>query len=419
LAPTKQLVLEAIKTVDSGRIASKFHAISKIGSTESGLNRLAYSESNKEALDLVTSWMREADLEVGIDPICNVFGTTRGAGKGKSVLTGSHIDSVIDGGRFDGTIGVVAGLECMRVISELGLRTKSQIELVVFAGEESSRFAFGTIGSKAIVGDLRREQLYRLKDHDGLVLADAVRRFGGDPDRIADCRRKASEIGSMIELHIEQGPVLERIGKSIGVVNDIVSIDRLVLKIQGETIHSGGGLASMRRDALAGAAEVVLFVERMNKRYPNIRATAGNIQASPGTLNAVPGSATVGLDLRVLGDRRKYLAFLRLGVRRICQKRKLTFEFANVFHQDAQRMSRRIIGVISKIAREMKLDPYRISSFGGHDSLVIAKVAPVGMIFVPSIRGISHNWNESTDMKHVRLGTQLLLASLLDLAGLS
>ncbi|MDA4118188.1 MAG: Zn-dependent hydrolase [Thaumarchaeota archaeon] len=411
------LVEKATAKVDISRLRQTFDEISPIGKTAEGLNRLAYSPSNKEALNLVVGWMKDAGLKVSNDPVFNVFGRRDGISPADtSVVSGSHIDSTTDGGRFDGTIGVLGAMECMRVISEMDIAHTKPIELAVFAAEESARFQAGTLGSRSMTGEITKDDLLRLKDSDGITLWQAMERFGGHPDRIEECRTKLPQIGAIIELHIEQGPVLERLGKTVAVVTGIVSVDRIIFKVKGEAIHSGGGTMAIRRDALAAAAEIVLFAEKLAWEHENIRLTAGDLKVFPGKLNTVPGEAIVGVDLRVAGNRDRFLNILMKGASRICKGRKVTFETSSPYSVHPQKMSPHLVHTASLWARRLGLNYCEMPSFGGHDSQVIGKTAQAGMIFIPSKNGISHNWKEWSDFKDVAACTRLLLATILSSA---
>jgi hydantoinase/carbamoylase family amidase len=414
---SSSLVEKATAKVDIHRLRQTFDEISQIGKTAEGLNRLAYSPSNKEALNLVVGWMNDAGLSVSNDPVFNVFGRRDGTSRaGPSVVSGSHIDSTTNGGRFDGTIGVLGALECMRVISEMEITHVKPIEMAVFAAEESARFQAGTLGSRAISGELTKDDLVKLADPDGVTLREAIEQFGGQPERIEECRTKLPNMGAIVELHIEQGPVLERLRKTVAVVTGIVSVDRLVFKVKGEAIHSGGGTMPIRRDALAAAAEIVLFIEKLAWGHENIRLTAGDLKVFPGRLNTVPGEPIIGVDLRVAGNRERFLNLLMKGVRQICKRRQVTLTVSSPYSVHPQRMSSQVIKTARQWARELQLDYCEMPSFGGHDTQVIGKTAQAGMIFIPSTNGISHNWKEWTDFKDVKVGTQLLLATILTLS---
>jgi hydantoinase/carbamoylase family amidase len=414
---SSSLVEKATAKVDIHRLRQTFDEISKIGRTAEGMNRLAYSPSNKQALNLVVQWMKDTGLSVSNDPVFNVFGKRDGTSKvDSSVVSGSHIDSTTNGGRFDGTIGVLGALECMRVISEMEITHVKPIELAVFAAEESARFLAGTLGSRMISGELTEVDLVKLADPNGVTLREAIQQFGGQADRIEECRTKLPHIGAIVELHIEQGPVLESLRKTVGVVTGIVSVDRLVFKVRGEAIHSGGGTMKIRRDALAAAAEIVLFVEKLAWKHKNIRLTAGDLKVFPGRLNTVPGEAIIGVDLRVAGNRDRFLKMLMKGVKQICDRRQVVLRASSPYSVHPQRMSSHVIKTARQWARNLELNYCEMQSFGGHDTQVIGKTAHAGMIFIPSRNGISHNWKEWTNFKDVKAGTQLLLATILTLS---
>src|SRR5512133_1855749 len=247
------------------RIQDDLNALSQIGATpDGGVTRLAWTRPEREAHDLAGRWMREAGLDVWVDSVGNSFGRRKGLDDAlPAIAIGSHLDSVNNGGNLDGTLGFVGGLETVRSLNESDATTHHPVVLAIFAGEEAVRFADTCMGSKLLTGIMNRAQLDKLKDKEGVTAAGAMRSTGFDPDRIGEARWEQGQIAAYMELHIEQGTVLERLGKQIGVVTSIAAATRYRVVLSGSADHSGATPMGARRDALVAAAEIVLGVERI------------------------------------------------------------------------------------------------------------------------------------------------------------
>ena len=284
------------------RIQSDLAALSRIGATrEGGVTRLAWSEAERSAHRLAADWMRDAGLSVWVDPVGNSFGAREGADPGlPSIMVGSHLDTVNNGGNFDGTLGFVAGLEAVRTLNERKLQTRHPLVVAIFAGEEAARFADAVLGSKLATGLTERAELDRLVDAEGITMAEAMRQAGFDPDRMSEAKWEASRLAAYLELHVEQGEVLEKERKKIGIVTAIAAATRFRLLLTGSADHSGATPMDARRDALAAAAEIVLGVERIAaaEAGPNTVGTVGILKVRPGVMTIIPGHVEMGIDIR-------------------------------------------------------------------------------------------------------------------------
>jgi N-carbamoyl-L-amino-acid hydrolase len=307
------------------RLIKEFNEISQFGALETGgVTRLAYSEDILKARDFVIGKMKEIGMQISIDPIGNLRGRLAGSENLPPVVVGSHLDSVPEGGAYDGTIGVMVGLEAIRSIYEEGDKHKRPLELIIFPCEESSRFGMATVGSKAMAGKIRLEDIKSLKDDDGISIYQAAKNCGFDPDNIHKSKLNKGDIFSYLELHIEQGPVLYEKNIPIGIVTGIAAPIRYKLSIFGRADHSGATPMYMRKDALTCAAEIILEIENiaLNKAGKSTVATVGLVTAKPGVLNVIPGEVNMGIGIRdiVKSDLLKADALVKKAIEDICNK---------------------------------------------------------------------------------------------------
>lgn len=382
-----------------------------------GITRLSFSRESECANRLVRDWMREAGMVVRMDPLGNVIGRYEGRRPcAPAFLIGSHLDSVIEGGKYDGTLGVVAGIEVVQTLREQGLRPDLPIEVIAFCDEEGARFHTTLLGSRAMAGMLRDEDLCA-QDSDGITLAEAMRSFGLDPSRYTDAVRDPRTIAGYLELHIEQGPVLEREDLACGAVSGIAGAARCRFRVEGRASHAGTVPMSLRRDALAGAAEIVLAVERIAGRMPSVVATVGQLRVFPGASNVIPGAVEGTLDVRSMEDEQRQAVLKEIceEAERISRRRGLSFTCRTVMEAAATPCSARLVQAVEEALAKRGLKPLRIPSGAGHDALAMASLTEVGMIFVRCRNGISHHPDEYVAPEDVRTGTAVLLDAVLGL----
>jgi N-carbamoyl-L-amino-acid hydrolase len=405
-------------TIDLGRLRQDIEALSAIGTDPTGgISRPAWSPAHEQARAWLVGRFRAAGLDARVDPAGNILGRL-GAGA-PVVMTGSHIDTVPRGGPLDGALGVLAGLECLRTVAAAGARLSRALEVAAFTDEEG-RF-YGFFGSRALTGSLDRILAERLADPTGLALPEAMRRAGFDLARAAEARRDAAEIAAYVELHIEQGPWLEIEAVPIGVVEDIVGIRRFRLTFVGQPDHAGTTPMDRRRDAFLTAAEYATKSRELVVRGGQGRAvtTIGVVDVRPGVPNIVPERAALLQELRdsdpVVLER---LASRTLQTaRRIARQRGLVLEVEHLMRAEPVRMSPRIQAVIEATAEGLGLPTRRMPSGAGHDAQILAAVTDAGMIFVPSHGGRSHRPDEWSDWPAIERGANVLLGTLLRLAG--
>lgn len=407
--------------LDERRLVADLDTLAAWGRGESGaMTRLALSPADAAARAWVRDRMRALGLDVWADEVGNLFGRRRGSAEGGPfVLTGSHLDSVPSGGRFDGPLGVVAPLEVVRAWNAAGLSTRRDLCLVVFVAEEGSRFRRGTLGSAAASGYLEAASIRALTDADGVRFGDALASYGDDPPCRAPARLAPGLMRAFVELHVEQGGVLEQQKIPIGIVETIAGLRQFVVRLRGDSNHAGATPMRLRHDALAAAAEVVVAVEFAAQSVGGgAVGTVGRLELGDGgALNVIPGQATLGVDLRA--PRAELLDHLeeqlRETIRRAGEKRGV--ETAIELRQKVPPgpMHPRVTGALARAAEAVGLAHLSLPSGAIHDALHMADLGPAGMLFVPSRGGKSHCKEEDTAPADLTRGTLVLAHALRDL----
>ncbi|MBA3012488.1 MAG: M20 family metallo-hydrolase [Proteobacteria bacterium] len=400
------------------RFSKDFKAIARFGRLENGgVTRLAFSKEDLGARTYLIRAMETAGLEVRIDPVGNIRGTRPGTKNLPPVLAGSHLDTVPWGGHFDGVIGVLGALEMVRTMNDRSIVTKRPVEVVNFSCEESSRFGISTVGSKVLAGRLGSDDLKKATDKDGISIYQALGKSGYAPDQAGPLKEK---VHAFIELHIEQGPVLEHENCQVGIVTAIAGPTRFKVSICGRADHSGTTPMNLRKDALAGASEVILGVEKIASFEAGEKtvATVGVAHILPGSMNVVPGQVDLGIDLRDIcksdkdGAVKKILALLD----RVRTKRGLEIACEMISDEAPVPLSENIIALLEQEAGNAGLGYEKLPSGAGHDAMNMAKITDAGMIFIPSIKGISHNIVENSRFSDIAAGCALLYAAVTRLA---
>lgn len=405
--------------VDGGRLWKRLSGLAEIGKHEGGgVARLSFTPEERAAKDLVASYMEEAGLDVREDAVGNLFGRREGRNPGApSVLVGSHVDSVLGGGDFDGPLGVLGGIEVLQTMEEEGIETEHAVEVVAFTDEEGARFSLGMIGSRALAGTLSREDL-RHEDREGVSIAEAMREAGLDPTRVGEAARPAGALAAYLELHIEQGKVLEGEGLPVGVVTGIAGPVWLRLSFAGEAGHAGTTPMGYRRDALAAAAEVVRIVEEEASATGSTVGTVGQAEARPGGINIIPGRADISLDLRDIDEsvRDEVEGRIRERAGEACERRGIGLEFGELQRLPPAPCSEEIRSTIAAACEQEGIRPYSLPSGAGHDGMHVAGLCPMGLVFVRSRGGISHNPKEWSSREDCEAGCKVLYSTVLALA---
>jgi allantoate deiminase len=374
------------------------------------LNRRFGTAALAEAGTAVSNWMRAAGMTVRRDAIGNVIGRLEGADPDAPALVlGSHLDTVPDAGRYDGALGVLAGIAVAERLSEAGRALPFALEVVAFADEEGSRFGTAFLGSSVFAGSFDPSALRRV-DADGLTLEEAIQGFGGDPAALDGAGRAPGSLIGYAELHIEQGPVLEERGVPLGVVDGIAGQTRAALRFTGTPGHAGTVPMELRRDALAAAAEMVVEVEALARETPGLVATVGDITVLPGAPNVVAGQADLVVDVRHPEDAHRVWAVTRLRERadEIASARGVESEWEPLHEQAAVRCDPGLTGRMWQAVQDVGMQPHTLASGAGHDAATMARIAPVAMLFVRCAGGLSHHPDESVSEPDVQVAIDAL-----------
>jgi len=402
--------------VDPERLGRYIEELGRIGEApEGGLFRFQYNAAWEQARDTLLDWIAEAGLEPRVDAVGNVFGRLQGHDDGV-VLTGSHVDTVPSGGRYDGALGVVGGLAALAALAQHGTPART-LEVVALCEEESSRFAGNFFGTRAILGLVEPDEPYRLRDGDGTTMADAMRGVGLDPDAVGAAKR--DDLVTFLELHIEQGRVLADEQVQVGLVEVIPAIAWETITVHGRQDHAGGTPMDLRQDALQGAAEmagaITALVEREGR--PAV-ATTGRWNVHPGLPSVVPGLVEFSLDLRHPSQevRDRLLDQVHSTCVAVAERRGLRVGFEREKDEEPATMDAGLLSVFRSAAESCGVTWREMPSGAGHDSQLMANRVPTGMLFVPSVEGLSHTPAEYTELADCVRGASVLATALYDLA---
>ncbi len=400
-------------TVNSQRIEERIMKLAEFGQNkEGGVSRVAYSQADIQGRRYLISLIKEAGLKVSIDEASNIIGQRPGKEKGLApILFGSHADSVPNGGRYDGALGVIAAIECVQVLKENKIITRHPLQVIVFTDEEG-----GLAGSRAMIGALTPQAL-EVVSHSGLSIREGIKALGGDPDQLDKVRRQSEEIKAFLELHIEQGAVLETKKIDIGIVQGIVGINWWEVTIDGLANHAGTTPMNMRRDALLAAAHLIIAVNRVVTSRPGSQVgTVGKIKCEPGAANVIPGKVVMSLELRDLSSEKINSLFeaIKKEAEKIASATKTKIKFKAVEATAVPAPTDlRLQQCIRQAAQELGLSYLLMPSGAGHDAQNIARITPTGMIFIPSVGGISHSPREYSRPQDITNGANVLLRTIL------
>ena len=401
------------------------NAIGRIGIGDHGaVTRLVFSIKELRSRQLLIHLMRQAGLKIRIDVIGNITGRFEGTNpKAPAVLAGSHLDTVIHGGKYDGPVGVIGALEAIRTISENQITVQSPLEVVCFVGEESSRFGFSTLGSSLLAGEVKSKDLINAVDPKGTRLEDVLTSLGISRRNLKSLKRDPKSLKAYLELHIEQGPILEAKGKRIGLVTSIAAPSRFRVVFKGQADHSGTTPMEMRKDALVASAHLIDYIEKICRKYSSMEkgrvvGTVGAMKIEPGVINAVPGRTELSVDIRSTSARIKerVARMVKNQARKIARQRNIGVDILSIREENPVPLDRRLLQLTREVCDQNGIDYEVMPSGAGHDAMQMAKITPAGMIFVPSKRGISHNPLEWTDPGDIALGTQLLMETMIRVA---
>ncbi len=403
---------------DAARVMDRCDRLAGISSLPGGIERVHLSPEHRAANDLVAGWMAEAGLAARQDAAGNLIGRLEGNRSDLPALVlGSHLDTVTDAGRYDGILGVLVAIETARRIADSGLELPFALEVLGFTDEEGTRFGNALFGSRAFAGQVGEPWL-ALRDRAGTSVRDALTAFGLDPARVGDAARDPAKLIAYLEVHIEQGPYLADSGRALAAVSTIAGARRFAITVTGRAGHAGGTPYDRRRDALVGAAEIVVEIERLAIRTGTI-ATVGRIRAFPGGINVVPGTARFSLDLRAERDEDRDAAFAELQAfaGQVCARRRLGWHVEELYRADAVACDPALQQAIEAGIRTTgDADPAVLWSRAGHDGMAVAAVTPFAMLFVRCGNdGISHHPDELVAEDDVALAIDAFEAAVLHL----
>jgi beta-ureidopropionase / N-carbamoyl-L-amino-acid hydrolase len=404
----------AMPVINGDRLQDTIIKLASIGAlANGGVCRLAFSDEDLQGRKLVEFWMLEAGMNVRTDAAGNIIG--RYGGKNSSIgaiATGSHIDTVAVGGIYDGCLGVLAGIELVRVLKENSIILNHPIEVIVFTDEERS-----VIGSKAMAGQILEEANYYSR-LDGTTIQTCLEKIGGSWSDIQTAKRDKSEIAAFIELHVEQGGILEHFGLPMGIVTGVVGQYRFAVNINGRPNHAGTTPMNMRKDALVAASQIVLAVNKIALETPGEQvATVGYLNVSPNATNIVPGNVDLRIDIRDLSEEHleELVNQIRKEIKVIASATKTDITIEQTLHIKPTLAASKIINTIEEVCQKIDVNYTQLPSRAGHDAQEIGRITDMGMIFIPSRGGISHAADEYTSPEECTLGANILLQTFLKL----
>mgnify|MGYP001481464831 FL=1 len=411
--------------INQRRLMRDLNAIGRIGIGDHGaVTRLVFSIKELRSRQLLIHLMRQAKLNIHIDAIGNIFGRLNGHDpKAPAVLAGSHLDTVIHGGKYDGPVGVIGALEAVRTVSENRIPLRSPVEVVCFIGEESSRFGFSTLGSSLVAGEVRAKDLANAVDPQGTKLEYVLASLGITQRNLTSLKRAPKSLKAYLELHIEQGPILEAKGNKIGLVTSIAAPSRFKVIFTGRADHSGTTPMEMRKDALVASAQLIEYVEKVCRKFSSMEkgrvvGTVGAMKIEPGVINAVPGKTELSIDIRstTAWSKDRVARMVKRRAQEIARRRGIGCEILPIRDENPVPLDKRLLRVTQAICDQKGIDYEIMPSGAGHDAMQMAKITPAGMIFIPSLRGISHNPLEWSAPDDIGLGSQLLMETMIRVA---
>lgn len=394
----------------ASRIMSCIDALAAISESPDHLTRVSFSKQHQQANNLVGDWMTAAGMKVHTDAIGNIIGHYEGTDEGPALLIGSHLDTVRNGGRFDGMLGVVLPIVCVEILHKQHKRLPFAIEIVGFCDEEGVRFPSTLLGSRAIAGTLDEKVLQEC-DASGVSMASALREFGQNPDQLSTARRNSNEFIGFIEIHIEQGPVLEREDLPIGIVTAISGASRYQIEVTGKAGHAGTVPMDLRQDALTGAADCILAIEDICTRLPDVVGTVGMIEALPGAGNVIAGQVNFSLDLRSSKDQTRDVAETQIvsALESIAKRRQIAINPLRTYQADSQTCDSWLSGQLARAIQDTGYRLHSLPSGAGHDAMALASLTRIAMLFVRCKDGLSHHPDESITAEDAAATAEVLM----------
>lgn len=400
--------------INENRLLQRLHDLSQIGRNKvtGGINRFSFTSEEQQAIELVTSYMKEAGMTVNVDGVGNIIGTY--GEESETIMLGSHIDTVPDGGKYDGALGVLAAIEIVQTIYEQQLPLSKKIEVVAFKDEEGTRFGFGLIGSRAMAGLLTYEELQK-RDASDISIQEAMKQFELSPLPLEKVKR--NDIQAYLEMHIEQGKVLENEELPVGIVLGIAAPLWLEVTVTGVSEHAGATPMPIRQDALNAASEMILAIEQMLNGTTNSVATVGKLNVEPNGVNVIPGRVTFTIDIRDI-DEQKISALessILEQLQKVAERRNITVTSKVLQRVKPAKTAPMLQQQLASSIEKYGVQPYSLISGAGHDAMNMANVAPIGMLFVRSKGGISHNPLEYSSDEDIVIATNIFYDTVVEL----
>lgn len=401
--------------INENRLLQRLHDLSQIGRNKvtGGINRFSFTSEEQQAIGLVTSYMKEAGMTVNVDGVGNIIGTY--GEESETIMLGSHIDTVPDGGKYDGALGVLAAIEIVQTIYEQQLPLSKKIEVVAFKDEEGTRFGFGLIGSRAMAGLLTYEELQK-KDASDISIQEAMKQFELSPLPLEKVKR--NDIHTYLEMHIEQGKVLENEELPVGIVVGIAAPLWLEVTVAGVSEHAGATPMPIRQDALTAASEMILAIEQMLNGTTDSVATVGKLNVEPNGVNVIPGRVTFTIDIRDIDEQK--ISNLENSIleqlQKVAERRNVTVTSKVLQRVKPAKTAPMLQQQLASSIEKYGVQPYSLISGAGHDAMNIANVAPIGMLFVRSKGGISHNPLEYSSDEDIVIATNIFYDTVVELA---
>ena len=396
--------------LNARRIMDRCDSLARHSEDAGKLTRVYLSNEHRAAAGEVITWMREAGMHAGLDAAGNVIGRYEGSEPAShALLLGSHLDTVRDAGRYDGMLGVVVAIECVQAFADVGRRFPFAIEIAGFGDEEGARFGTTLLGSRALAGTFDFDAL-NARDRNGTTLAQAMHEFALDPANVIAAAKKKTDLLAYVELHIEQGPVLESLGLPVGVVTAVNGFSRLRIILAGRAGHAGTVPMNLRRDALAAAAECLLAIERIAQSIPDLVATVGRIEAGPGAINVIPGDVTFTMDVRSPDNEVRTRTVTRMldEIRAIATRREIRLDIERLQEQKVAACAEWLMRQLDDAVAAENHAIRRLPSGAGHDGMAMQSIADIAMLFVRCKDGISHNPAESITAEDALSGARVL-----------
>jgi len=414
------LPIYRISKAAAGRLYSRIDELAAISESSSGLTRCFATPEHVSANALVRQWMEATAMSVQQDAIGNITGRYAAADNANSeaaIVIGSHLDTVINAGRFDGMLGVLSGIACVETLHESGVRLQHPVEVIGFADEEGVRFQSTYLGSRAITGEFDTTVLSRI-DEKGVTFSDALKTFGSKPEDIASIKRAPEEILAYLELHIEQGPVLQSRNLPVGVVSSIAGASRLIIQLTGEAGHAGTVPMGLRHDALAAAAHCISRVESHCQGHDGLVGTVGQISVEPGAGNVIPGSVQLSIDIRAAEDqlRESKVSAVIADMTKLCEKRNIAIAVDRVHDASTVSCSPPIVKHLENAVDTVGYESLTLASGAGHDAAAMAAITDVGMLFVRCKDGLSHHPDEFVSETDAQAGANVLLQAIANIS---